>query len=183
MDDQKVGWNFNPEDEDSSQDFDQSVYDLPEQSEVVSWTGSEYINNQKNSMWYLSLGGAIVLISGIIYFLSRDFISVGFIVIVGGLFAFMASRKPRQLQFTVDPQGIQVGQRYYPFSDYISFSLQRDGAISYISMLPLHRFKNELAIYCPPDQEEIIFQAISAQLPNSQRKETAVDKLARMIRF
>ncbi len=183
MDDQKAGWNFNPENDETDQNFDQSVYDVPAQSDIVTWAGSEYINNQKNSMWYLSLVGAIVLIGGLVFFLSRDIISVVFIAIVGGLFAFMASRKPRQLQFTVDNHGIQVGQRYYPFSDYLSFSLQRDGAISYISMLPLHRFKNELSIYCPPDQEQKIFEAIASQLPNTQRKETAVDKLARAIRF
>lgn len=183
MDDQKVGWSFNPESDNSAQDYDQSVYEAPQKSEAVAWTGSEYVNNQKNGMWYLALVGAIILIGGLVYLLSRDIVSVIFIVIVGVLFAFMASRKPRQLQFVVDDHGIQVGQRYYPFSDYLSFSLQRDGAINYISMLPLHRFKNELSIYCPPDQEQKIFEAISSQLPNNQRKETYVDKLARMIRF
>ncbi len=152
-------------------------------AKAISWATSEFIANQKNGLWYLGLLVFIGLISGITYLLSKDYISVAFIVIVGILFAVIAGRKPRQLQYSVDDEGIKVGQKSYFFTDFKSFSLQRHGAIGYVSLLPLHRFYNELSIYFPPENEEKIFEALAQHLPNEQRKETSVDRIAKLVRF
>ena len=102
---------------------------------------------------------------------------------MGILFGVVASRKPRQLGYTVDEDGIKVGTKVYLYSDFKSFSMQQHDAIGYVSLLPLHRFHNELSIYFPPDNEEQVFNALAYNLPNEQRKENYIDKLSKFVRF
>ena len=106
------------------------------QFQPISWTGSEFISNQKNSSWYFSLAVFIVVICVAIYLITKDILSVVFISIMGILFGVVASRKPRQLGYTVDEDGIKVGTKVYLYSDFKSFSMQQHDAIGYVSLLP-----------------------------------------------
>ncbi len=173
-------WAFH---DDSEASVPQSQQPATANPQPISWTGSEFISNQKNGGWYLALTGFIIVICAIIYFISKDIISIVFIAIMGVLFAIIAGRKPRELQYSIDDQGVHVGQKSYMFTDFKSFSLNRHGAIGYVSLLPLHRFHNELSIYFPPENEQAIFDALATHIPNEQRRETSVDKLTKLIRF
>ena len=172
----------------SFQDESQAYSANPEpgeraQFQPISWTGSEFISNQKNSSWYFSLAVFIVVICVAIYLISKDILSVVFISIMGILFGVVASRKPRQLEYAIDEDGIKVGTKIYLYDDFKSFSMQQHDAIGYVSLLPLHRFHNELSIYFPPDHEEQVFNALAYNLPNEQRKENYIDKLSKFVRF
>ncbi len=173
-------WVFN---DDSQAYNDSRQEEATIQNSVISWNGSEFIANQKTALWYFGLAGFIIVVCGIIYLISKDAISIIFVAIIGFLFAIIAGRKPRQLQYSIDEEGVHVGQRTYMFSDFKSFSFNRHGAIGYVSLLPLHRFHNELSIYFPPENEQQIFDVLSQRVPNEQRKETYTDKLTKLIRF
>lgn len=168
---------------------EQSAYEEPTTSaqnnstQSLTWTGSEFVANQKNAMWYGALAGFIIVVCVVVYLLTKDELSVIFIAVMGILFGVIAGRKPRQLQYIVDQEGIKVGQRSYLYSDFKSFSIQQHDAISYVSLLPLHRFHNELSIYYPPEMEDKLFSILGSILPNDQRKENYIDKLAKTIRF
>ena len=43
--------------------------DLPD----VTWTASEFIDHDKGTMWYVSLGGATLVVIIILYFFTHDF--------------------------------------------------------------------------------------------------------------
>lgn len=182
MDDQKKGWDFHSEEE-SSYSQDQANYVDNNSLSSISWTGSEFVSNQKTASWYLMLAGATVIVCIIVYLFSRDILSTIFISIMGILFAVIAARPPKQLEYSIDNEGIKVGPRNYYYSDFKSFSLQHNGAIGYVSLLPLHRFRNELSIYYPPENEMQIFEALASRIPNEQRRENPIDKLAKLIRF
>ncbi len=184
MDDQNSSWNYRTEDvAPDRNEFTDNQSLSPTESEPVTWSGSEFIANHKSGFWYLTLVGFLSIVCALVYLVSRDLISVIFIAIMGVLFAVIAGRKPRQFNYSIDSYGIHVGQKFYPYSDFLSFSMQKDGAIGYINMLPLHRLRNELSIYYPPEDEERIFNALASQLPNQQRKETYIDRLVKFIRF
>jgi hypothetical protein len=177
---EEATWEFHDESESTNMS---SPAQQPSSFTPITWTGSEFIANQKGGAWYLGLIGFITLVCVVVYLISRDIVSVVFIAIMGVLFAVIASRKPRQLSYSIDEEGIKVGQRNYFFTDFKSFSLQHHGAIGYVSLLPLHRFRNELSIYFPPENEQAIFDALASHIPNEQRKETLTDKLVQLIRF
>lgn len=174
------GWSYTPEtDEAASED----VAPL-QQIEPVTWTGSEFIAIAKTPQWYLGFTGFIALSCAVLFLISgRDLIPVISVAIMGVLFVVIAGKQPRQLQYSVSERGVSVGQRQYSFSEFKSFSLQHDGAIGYLSFLPLHRFKPELCIYFAPEHEQKIFDTVAVFLPNEQRVETAIDKLVKRMHF
>lgn len=172
-------WSFNPD-----QDVDPRAPQQAQVADPITWTGSEFIAVAKTPSWYLGLAGFIVLSCVVLYFISGgDLIPVISVSVIGILFAIIAGKQPRELQYNISDQGVSVGQRHYSFNEFKSFSLQHDGAIGYISFLPLHRLRPELTIYFAPDDEQRIFDTLAQLLPNEQRPETAIDKLVKRIHF
>ena len=175
-------WSYRPEEDESLELGLDSASQQPS-FEPITWSGSEFITRQKDIGWYLVLFIALGIIGGLIYLFSKDLLSVIFIVIMGALFAIVAARKPRQLQFMIDDTGLHVGNRVYYFTDFKSFSVQHDGAIGHMDFLPLRRFQGELSVYYAPEDEKRIFDALAARIPHEQRRETILDRLVKLIHF
>lgn len=183
-----TSWTYTPDSASSPTQENVAVQDnssqpTPEQAESVSWSGSEFMENYKSPLWFMALGVVLLIISAVIYLISKDIISIVFVIIMGILFAVMATRRPRQLQYYIDDQGVRIGQKSYFFSDYKSFSYHHHGAIGYVNLLPLHRLHNELSIYFPPENERQILDILADYLPNEQRKEDLIDRFTKLIRF
>lgn len=153
------------------------------QPSSVSWTASEFIAHDKASGWYglLALGGALG--AAIIYLLTRDIITTGMIIIVTVLFGVFAARKPRVLDYGLDGSGIHIGQKFYPYGDFKSFSVIDEGSISGIWLMPLRRFMPNLTIYYAPDDEDKILNVLSQYLPFEDRQHDMVDRFLRKVRF
>jgi hypothetical protein len=149
----------------------------------VSWTASEFIAHHKGASWYLMLLGAIVAVAGLTYLLTGDSISTVTIIIVGFLFALLASKKPRQQSYKIDHSGINVGEKFYPHESFKSFAVIEEGVVGCINLVPLKRFMPEISIYFPPEEEAKIIDILSASLPNDQREEHQFDRLMKKIRF
>ena len=150
--------------------------------ESVEWVASEFILHEKDSNWYLFLAAVAVVIAGVIYFITKDFISSGVILFGAVMFGVYASRKPRQLPFRVDDRGVQIGQKSFMYQEFRGFSVVQEGAFSSIVFSPLKRFSPLTTIYYPPEQEEKIVSII-AHLPIEERKQDAIDKLMHLIGF
>ncbi len=153
------------------------------ESQPVSWMGSEFIANQKDGKWFAGFFGALVLVVAIVFILTRDYVSAISIALVGTLFAFLANHKPRQLAYTIDNSGINIGSRFYPFEQFKSFSLAREDAIDYVNLMPLKRFMPDVSIYFPPNEMEKIVTILSDHLPHHDTGERQIDKLAKKLRF
>src|SRR5687767_5114992 len=65
----------------------------------ITWTASEFIARHKGTRWYLTLAAGATLLAVVVYLISRDFITVGAIVIAVSLFGVAAGRKPRILTY------------------------------------------------------------------------------------
>jgi hypothetical protein len=103
-----------------------------------------------------------------------------FAVLTLGIYA---ARKPRVQQYTLTPQGLNVGPKNYTFENFKSFAVAEEGAIASIVFMPLKRFMPPLTIYVAPDMEEQVISYLSALLPFEQHKQDAVDSLLKRIRF
>jgi hypothetical protein len=188
MDEQNQdSFQYNPEEEidDSTssgqnQDEEQKPAD---KDRTVSWTGSEFIANHKGSKWFLSFFAVLVAVVGLIFALTKDYVSAISVAVVGVLFAFLANRQPRQLTYQIDNKGINMGSNFYAFDQFKSFSLAQDGAIGYINLMPMKRFMPDVSIYFPPEQEATIIEILSDHLPHNEGDERHIDKLAKRFRF
>ncbi len=202
------GWTYKPGDDSSSNSQSDEAQPTPEEAsriiseaaksseiptepsreahdenEFVSWTASEFVANHKSVGWYLLFLLGLCLCGGLIYFITHDLISVFVIGIAGILFMVLASRKPRQLTYKIDSQGVMIGEKFYPYSLFKSFGVGQEGVIGAIHLTPLKRFMPELSIYYPPDEEGRILDTLAEYLPHDKHEEAGVDRLLRKMRF
>jgi len=163
----------------------QNYVDRPqfEQQEPITWTASEFVAHHKSAGWYGLLALAAIAVAVIIYLLTKDVISAS-VVIVGAVFlGGYGARKPRQLQYQLDNQGIGVGQKHYDYDAFRCFSVITEGAFSSIVFMPLKRFAPLTTIYYAPEDEERIIDLLSLVLPYEEMKHDPVDRLMQHIRF
>lgn len=161
--------------------------EIPQQSEaagdVVSWSASEYIAHDKDLSWYAGLGLVAIILAALLYFITRDFVS-SFVALFGAfMLGFYGARKPRQLTYELDNQGLTIGEKHYDYIDFKKFSLVPEGAFSSIRFVPHKRFGPPITIYYGPDDEDRIVDVLSAHLPIEEHKIDATDRLMRRIRF
>lgn len=152
-------------------------------TEDISWTASEFIAHHKGPGWYSLMALIAVVLMVLVYVITRDLISEAVIVLLIILFAASASRKPRVLQYRLDRRGLTIGDRFYPYAMFKSFSLVQEGAFTSISLLPLKRLMLPINIYYEPKDESRIIEVISAYLPFERRNKDALDRFAHLIRF
>lgn len=152
-------------------------------SDDIAWTASEFIAHTKNPSWYLILAIATLILTAIIYLLTKDKVTAVAIVIASLLFGIMASRKPRELEYSVGTDGMHIGPKFYPYSVFKSFSVMQEEGIESIWFMPLKRFMPGLSIYFAPDQGQKIIDVLSEYLPFENRKLDMIDGLMHRLRF
>lgn len=149
----------------------------------ITWTASEFISHQKTGGWYLILFGVAIVFAGLVFLLTNDAISSIVVIILAAIFAFMGSRKPRELQYRIDKQGLQIGEKLYPYGTFRSFAMVQEDGIDSIWFMPLKRFMPIVSIYFDPKDGEKIVSLLNQNLPVEDHEPELVDRLMHRIRF
>lgn len=151
----------------------------------VEWSASEYLANPKSGGWFVLLGLGLLLTAAAVYFVTGgDIVSTAVIVIIGILFGIFSGRQPQVLNYAIDNAGFHIGQKFYPYGSFKSFSVVHDGsAMGYISLMPLRRFMPPLIIHYDPNDEARIADTLSEYLPYEEHKVDIVDSITKRIRF
>lgn len=149
----------------------------------VSWTASEFIAHEKSADWYLLFGAAALVLIFLSVILTHDVFTVVIVVAVLGLFGYVASRKPRQMQYIVDDHGVTIGRRLYTYGTFRGFSIVQEGPFKSITLMPLKRFMPPLNVYFDPADEHRIAGVLTAHLPLEEPSRDPIDNLMRHIRF
>lgn len=155
----------------------------PSSVSAVTWTASEYVEHDKSAGWYIRFALVAVLGIGVIFFLTRDFMSVILLGVIAVAFGIFAARKPSVLQYKLESSGITIGSKFYPINLFRSFAVVEEGAFHTITLLPLKRFMPAISLYYAPDDEPAILKTFSALLPQESRSQDALDKFMHHIRF
>jgi hypothetical protein len=158
-------------------------YTHEQTDDAITWTASEFIAHHKTSGWYALLLLASVVGAGLIWLVTRDILSAVVVVFAGAMLATYAARKPRQLNYQLDPAGLTIGTRHYSYNEFRSFSIVPEGAFSSIVFSPLKRFGTLTTIYYDPQDEERIVETISHRLPHEEHRPDPIDGMMRRIRF
>jgi hypothetical protein len=150
----------------------------------VEWTASEYLANPKSTGWFSLLAICSVLLATIVWILTDgDIVSTVVIALVGIIVGVFAARQPHTLNYKIDNNGLTIGEKFYPYDNFKSFSVANDQAIGYISLMPLKRFMPTLVVHYAPEDEDRIAQTLAEYLPYEDHKPDAIDNFARRIRF
>ncbi len=149
----------------------------------VSWMAAEFAPHPKTRSWYLILAGITLVSIALTYLVTRDIITVVVLIVCAGLFGYAASRQPRQMEYALDPKGISVGHKFYPYVDFRSFSIVELGEFSSIDFMPLKRFAPMLSISYDHNNEPEILEILTQHLPFANHARTIIDQLMHRIGF
>ncbi|MDQ3158541.1 MAG: hypothetical protein M3P98_00165 [bacterium] len=149
----------------------------------LSWTASEFVEHNKTQLWYVFGVLITIVVSGLIFFVTRDWfssIALGLFVI---LFLVFAARKPKTLKYSLGNSGILVEQKFYGFDNFRSFSIIDEGARHSLSLQPIKRFQPQLNVYFAPQDEQNIINYLGGLLPYEEKTQDYVDRFMNSIKF
>ncbi|HET8671627.1 MAG TPA: hypothetical protein VFM05_13685 [Candidatus Saccharimonadales bacterium] len=180
-----AGWRYKPEPKVSRPTPEsQESYATPQnEEEEIVWSASEFVAHQKGAGWFGLLALFALALALIVYILTKDIVSVGIIVFVALLFGVSAARQPRVLHYQLNGAGLTIGQKFYPYHGFKSFTVMQEDAFSSITFVPLKRFMPPISIYYDPEDEERIIEILSRYLPMEHRTRDIVDSFIHRIRF
>ena len=169
-------WQYSPEP-------GQEAYEQHANVAPVNWTASEFVENEKNSSWFMALAGGTIVAVAVIYLITHDIVTAVVIIIAASLFGVAAKRKPRTLEYQLDHAGVSIGGKPYPYTLFKSFAMMQEGAFNSIHLMPLKRFMPPISLYYPPESEDQIVATLGSYLPHEERTHDPVERLMRKIRF
>jgi len=87
---------------------------------LMSWKFPEYIKHQRTLGWWI---GAVILVTGLLFysFWDSNFLFGVFIITVLIIVVANNFREPRDLDFKILEDGLEIGTRFYPWEDIKNF--------------------------------------------------------------
>jgi len=155
----------------------------PAELPSVTWSASEFISHQKASTWYLGLGVGAAILTVLIFAITRNILSA--LVVAGAciVIGIFAARQPETKLYEINEDGVKVGDRFFPYNIFKSFSILDEGGISCLWLRPLKRFMPTVTMYYAPEDEERIVLMLENFLPEEDRQLDVVERISRRIRF
>ena len=149
----------------------------------VSWTASEYIDHSRGSGWYLGLIAATAAVGALLYLFTKDYFATGVIVAAGIIVAVFSTHKPRQVEYELSATGLKAGAKSYPINIFRSFAINREGAVSSVTLIPTKRFMPPLSVYLEPADEPKIVAILGEHLPIQEGGLDTIERLSRRLRL
>ncbi|MEI7539835.1 MAG: hypothetical protein WCJ36_03700 [Candidatus Saccharibacteria bacterium] len=153
-------------------------------NEPIHWAASEYIHEDKNWLWFVSLIiVAILFIIADMMFLKSYTFSFLVVVMVVSLLIY-SRRAPKLINYALSgEQGLYIGERLYHFSEFKAFGLIVDHDQHSIMLIPTKRFSPGVSVYFPDEAGEKIVDILGARLPMEKLKLDVIDIIVRKLRL
>lgn len=149
---------------------------------TLSWEASEYVHTDKGGLWLVGFGAIVLVVAGLALWLQAwtFLVLVVVMAIAMGMFAF---RPPHVLRYTLNDNGVQIGDKTFHYSDFRAFGVLEDGAFFTMTLIPVKRFSPALSVYFSEEQGEQIVDIVGAHLPMENIQPDIIDHIMRRLRF
>jgi hypothetical protein len=174
---------LSPEDELAQPDLAARVQHQPENDEPVRWQATEYIQREKNPLWFVLFGVVILVLMALAIFLIKSVTFAVLVPVMAAALLVYSHRPPRVLDYTLSRQGLHINDRLYPFNEFKGFGvIQGDDEYS-VLLIPTKRFKPGVSVYFPEGAGEAIVDMLAARLPMEELHLDLIDQLIRKLRL
>ncbi len=186
--DQDSNWNYTPDGSASgSATVDsatlQELSDKPASEQVVAWVASEYLSHNRGTSWYLGLGGLAVISAVALYFVTKSIFSTALAPVLAIIVGVFATRKPQNINYDLNPDGLAIGSKFYNYREFKSFSVIDEGTVASITLSPAKRFMPPISVYFSAEDGDKITDMLGNYLPYETKQLDATERLARRLRF
>lgn len=91
--------------------------------EKLEWTALEYEEKERSEDWFWALGIA-VFAAGAAAIIYGNYFFAALIIISGALLGFLATKKPDLVHYELNPKGVRIESRLYPYENIKSFWIE-----------------------------------------------------------
>ena len=151
--------------------------------EPMSWEASEYVQHDKNGIWFLALAGVASALLLLDYFLIKSLTFALLIIVMAIGVVVVARRPPRVLRYTLTASTLQIDSKALNLADFQAFGVLQEEAMYSIRLIPKKRFMPAVNVFFPPEYGEGIVDMFGSVLPMEHVEHDLIDTLAQKIRF
>jgi hypothetical protein len=150
---------------------------------TISWTSKDGFSYQKGLRWYFIFMLLVVIVAIVIYLTTKDKITTAVIVVSGIILAVYSSRKPRDVNYSINQYGFKIKDREYKLGNYKSFSIIKHDANNLsIVLTPLKRFLPYAYLYLGDNSQQVI-EMVGRILPLEKKNNDFLERLLRYIKI
>jgi hypothetical protein len=149
----------------------------------ITWTAPEFIAHEKSLSWFIKLSAVTLLISVILYILTRDIVTIIVLIVAAISLGVYGVRQPKNRTYTLDMRGITVGSRKFVYDEFRCFTADTEGNYISITLVPHKRFSPPVGLFFTVNEQEKAMGLLSDRLPFEQRNPDLIDRLMQHIRF
>lgn len=159
------------------------------------WSALEYEERGRSPDWFWALG-VIVATSSIAAIIFENYFFATLIILSGLLLGFFAIKKPDTITYELNPKGLKIRNRFYPYKNIKSFYVQfekysetnsHNGEARLKPMLFIHSERVFMPIISIPIDEtmaeDIHFIMLSQDIAEIEMKEHASEKIMEILGF
>lgn len=183
----KINEMYTPEPMPEEVQADDSIYKrkrTTDDNEPIRWNASEYINNEKNSVWFIFFAVVVLSLIALDVFFIKSYTFSILVVVMAVAVIVMYRRSPRIIDYTLSgDQGLYISERLYHFSEFKAFSLINDRGQHSIMLIPIKRFSPGITFYFPTEVGEKIVDILGVRLPMENRKLDILDIIVQKLRL
>ena len=151
-------------------------------SEIINWEAKEYVVQEKNTNWFVGLI-VVSLLLIIASVLLQWYTFTALIVACTVSLWLYAVRPPRTLHYSLGNKGLSEGNKLYPYEEFRSFGVLKEGRNFAIVLIPRKRFSPSVKVYFPEESGEKIVDVFGRRLPMEEVKLDFLDKIVNFLRI
>lgn len=155
----------------------------PKINTSIEWTASEYIKHARGTGWYIVLILATVVLTAVVYFLTKDIFAAVITVVVGIVVGVFSLNKPKEITYRLSADGFTAGDKQYSFSEFKSFAIIREGDLYSLNLMSIKKFMPVISAYFAAKDEERIVNMLGQYLAYEERGLDQIERLTRRLRF
>lgn len=167
----------------NAQTINKYIVDNDVDNILFSWKASEFVNTEKDRKWYAILVIGAILLSVLIYIITKEIMSVLVILVMAVVLGVYGNVKPRSLEYSICKDGINIGEKHFNYSQFKSFSLFEDTALPSIQLMPLKRIAMPINIYISAIDADKIVETLGSYIPLETKNRDFADRLSHKLKF
>lgn len=150
---------------------------------ILAWEAKEFEEYDRNRKWY-----AVALVIGVLLVAGALVLKQWLVAVVFALATYVVVRhagdKPRTLAISISKLGVQVANRFYPFSELKSFWIIYKPPVKTLTLQGTSRFKPLIKVGLADVDPLAVQNALNDHLVEQPKEaEDFIDKLSRWIRL
>lgn len=149
----------------------------------VRWQATEYIQREKNGLWFVAFVLATLGLMAVAIFLIQSWTFAILIPVMATALLTYTHRPPRLINYTLSHKGLHVNDHLYSFAEFKAFGVIRDAGEYSIMLVPIKRFRPGVSVYFPEEVGEALVDMLGARLPMRDLHLDVVDKIIRKLRI